>query len=192
MHGSGLYFDVRCNAETFRHSLGGSGGVIIASIYLSAPLIAKFGNVKEQYMIACNGDGLCSCFVLHSLAAGGGRCSLQAVFLRGCRYSRRRLFGDSKQWGCLLFVQLILRHRSLKQTAKDIGLLAAGAGDFNATVICVATLQAEANDICRIHLYSSRSIGIYKFCQNLHRRRHRSRIRRKIRLRINRYRKVFY
>ncbi|HPS56160.1 MAG TPA: hypothetical protein PLP05_11225, partial [Sedimentisphaerales bacterium] len=27
-------------------------GLIIASIYLSSPLIAKFGNVKEQYMIA--------------------------------------------------------------------------------------------------------------------------------------------
>ncbi|UCG59195.1 MAG: hypothetical protein JSU70_06730, partial [Phycisphaerales bacterium] len=37
-------------------------GVVIASVYLSAPLIAKFGNVKEQYMIACMVIGI-SCFI---------------------------------------------------------------------------------------------------------------------------------
>ncbi|MHC4434810.1 MAG: hypothetical protein ACYTBS_23475, partial [Planctomycetota bacterium] len=33
-------------------TLPASVGVIIASAYLSAPLMAKFGNVKEQHMIA--------------------------------------------------------------------------------------------------------------------------------------------
>jgi hypothetical protein len=33
--------------------LAASVGVILASIYLSAPVVAKAGNVKEQYMIAC-------------------------------------------------------------------------------------------------------------------------------------------
>ena len=37
-------------------------GLIVASIYLSAPLIAKYGNVKEQYMIAFMIMGI-SCFV---------------------------------------------------------------------------------------------------------------------------------
>jgi uncharacterized membrane protein YhhN len=41
-------------------------GVILASVYLSAPLIAKFGNVKEQHMIAFMVIGA-SCFVLHQL-----------------------------------------------------------------------------------------------------------------------------
>ncbi len=44
-------------------------GVIITSIYLSAPLMAKYGNVKEQHMIAFMVLGV-SCFVLYQL---GGR-----------------------------------------------------------------------------------------------------------------------
>ena len=38
-------------------------GVTVAAVYLSAPVIAKFGNVKEQYMIAFMLLGGC-CFVL--------------------------------------------------------------------------------------------------------------------------------
>ncbi|MGA2094539.1 MAG: glycosyltransferase family 39 protein, partial [Sedimentisphaerales bacterium] len=33
-------------------------GVIVACIYTSSPLIAKYGNVKEQYMIACMVSGV--------------------------------------------------------------------------------------------------------------------------------------
>ena len=32
-------------------TLAAAVGVIVASLYLSSPLVAKFGNVKEQYMI---------------------------------------------------------------------------------------------------------------------------------------------
>jgi 4-amino-4-deoxy-L-arabinose transferase-like glycosyltransferase len=39
-------------------------GTTVAAIYLSAPLIAKFGNVKEQYMIAFAICAAC-CFLLH-------------------------------------------------------------------------------------------------------------------------------
>jgi hypothetical protein len=56
-------------------------GVIIASTYLSAPLIAKFGNVKEQHMIAFMVLGI-SCLVLYQLGGAwqgplshGRRCS---------------------------------------------------------------------------------------------------------------------
>jgi 4-amino-4-deoxy-L-arabinose transferase-like glycosyltransferase len=38
-------------------------GVTVAAVYLSAPVISKFGNVKEQYMIAFMILGAC-CFVL--------------------------------------------------------------------------------------------------------------------------------
>src|SRR3989304_1417294 len=41
-------------------------GVIVASVYLSAPLIAKYGNVKEQFMFASMDMGI-SCFVLYEL-----------------------------------------------------------------------------------------------------------------------------
>ncbi len=39
-------------------------GTTVAAVYLSAPLIAKFGNVKEQYMIALAIGAACS-FLLH-------------------------------------------------------------------------------------------------------------------------------
>ncbi|MHC4645752.1 MAG: glycosyltransferase family 39 protein, partial [Planctomycetota bacterium] len=47
-------------------TLSAAVAVIIASVYLSAPLIAKFGNVKEQHMIAFMVMGV-SCFVLRQL-----------------------------------------------------------------------------------------------------------------------------
>ena len=47
-------------------TLAAAVGVIVASIYLSAPLIAKFGNVKEQHMIAFMVLGI-SCFVLRQM-----------------------------------------------------------------------------------------------------------------------------
>ncbi len=39
-------------------------GVIVAATYLSAPVIAKFGNVKEQYMISFMIMGIC-CLILY-------------------------------------------------------------------------------------------------------------------------------
>lgn len=50
-------------------SLAASVGVIMASLFLSAPVIAKFGNVKEQYMIAFMVI-TASCFVMRMV---GGR-----------------------------------------------------------------------------------------------------------------------
>ena len=41
-------------------SLAAVISVIVASVYLSAPVIAKFGNVKEQFMIALMIMGICS------------------------------------------------------------------------------------------------------------------------------------
>jgi 4-amino-4-deoxy-L-arabinose transferase-like glycosyltransferase len=51
---------------TMRRLFGGAAavvGVTVAAVYLSAPVISKFGNVKEQYMIAFMLLGGC-CFVL--------------------------------------------------------------------------------------------------------------------------------
>jgi len=53
--------------KLFGSILPAAVGVIVASAYLSAPVIAKFGNVKEQYMIACMVMGV-SCFVLYQLS----------------------------------------------------------------------------------------------------------------------------
>ena len=100
--------------------------VIVASVYLSAPLIAKFGNVKEQYMIAFMVMGI-SCFVLYQL---GGR--WWYAFLAGAFVSWAPLFkqtGVSAIGAIGLFVVLqpLLKNRTLKQTGLDILLLLAGA-----------------------------------------------------------------
>lgn len=100
-------------------------GVIVAAVYLSAPLIAKYGNVKEQYMIAFMVAGA-SCFVLYEL----GRKWHMAV-LAGALVSWAPLFkqtGLSVIGGMGLFViaQAILRHKTVKQVGTDILLLLGG------------------------------------------------------------------
>ncbi len=107
-------------------TLAAAIGVIIASVYLSAPLIAKFGNVKEQYMIAFMIMGI-SCLVLHQL---GGKWWL--AFLAGAFMSWAPLFkqtGVSAIGATALFVilQPILKNRTWKQTGIDIALLWGGA-----------------------------------------------------------------
>ena len=101
-------------------------GVIIASIYLSAPLIAKFGNVKEQHMIAFMIMGM-SCFVLYQLN-GKWLCAIPA----GAFLSFAPLFKETGTSvlgavGLFLILQPLLKHNSWKKTGADILLLAAGA-----------------------------------------------------------------
>ena len=48
--------------------------VTVASVYLSAPLIAKFGNVKEQFMIALMILGICAFVWYHLTGRKGWRC----------------------------------------------------------------------------------------------------------------------
>jgi len=101
-------------------------GVIVASVYLSSPLIAKFGNVKEQYMIACMMTAM-SLFVLRQLG-GGWWCSL----LAGAIAAWAPLFKETGTSvigaiGLFVIVQPIFRHRTWKQTGIDIVLLLSGA-----------------------------------------------------------------
>ena len=101
-------------------------GVIVAAVYLSAPLIAKFGNVKEQYMIAFMVMGI-SCFVLYELAD-----KWWFAFLAGALVSWAPLFKQTGlsaigAIGLFVIVQPLLKHRTWKQTGIDILLLLAGA-----------------------------------------------------------------
>ncbi len=101
-------------------------GVIIASIYLSAPLIAKFGNVKEQHMIAFMIMGM-SCFVLYQLN-GKWWCAV----LAGASLSFAPLFKETGTSvlgavGLFVILQPVLKHNSWKKMGVDILLLAAGA-----------------------------------------------------------------
>jgi hypothetical protein len=100
--------------------------VIIASIYISAPFIAKFGNVKEQYMIACTATAI-SLFVLRQ--SGGG---WWYGLLAGAIVSLAPLFKETglsapAAIGLFVLLQPIFKHRTWKQTGIDIALLLAGA-----------------------------------------------------------------
>ncbi len=101
-------------------------GTIIAVMYLSAPLIAKFGNVKEQYMIAVMIIGTC-CYVQRQL---GGKWWWS--FLAGAVLVWAPCFkqtGVSAIAAALLFTLLLplFKNRTFRQTISDFGLLAAGA-----------------------------------------------------------------
>jgi hypothetical protein len=100
--------------------------VIVAAIYTSSPLLAKFGNVKEQFMIACMVTAI-GFFVLRQL--GGG---WWYSFLAGAIASWAPLFKETGSSvigaiGLFVILQPIFRHRTWKQTGIDIVLLLAGA-----------------------------------------------------------------
>jgi hypothetical protein len=101
-------------------------GVIIASVYLSAPLIAKFGNVKEQYMIACMVIGV-SFFVLRQLGGGWPLAILAGVFLGWAPLFKPTGTSAVGAAGLFVLAQPILKQRSWKQTAVDIALMLTGA-----------------------------------------------------------------
>ena len=100
--------------------------VIVASIYLSAPLIAKFGNVKEQYMIACMVLAI-SCFVLRQLGGGWWWAVLAGAFVIWAPLFKQTGASAMVAIGLFVLIQPLFKHRRWKQTASDIGLLAAGA-----------------------------------------------------------------
>ena len=99
---------------------------IVASIYLSAPLAAKFGNVKEQYMIAFMVMAI-SCFVLRQLGGRWWWGVLAGAFVIWAPLFKQTGASAMAAIGLFVLIQPLFRHRSWKQTASDIGLLAAGA-----------------------------------------------------------------
>ncbi|MDH4240553.1 MAG: glycosyltransferase family 39 protein [Phycisphaerae bacterium] len=100
--------------------------VIVASTYLSAPLIAKFGNVKEQYMIAFMVMSI-SCFVLRQLGGGWWWAVLAGAFVIWAPLFKQTGASAMAAIGLFVLIQPLFKHKSWKQTASDIGLLAAGA-----------------------------------------------------------------
>jgi len=101
-------------------------GVIIASIYLSAPLIAKFGNVKEQHMIAFMIMGM-SCFVLYQLNGKWWCAVLAGAFLSFAPLFKETGTSVLGAAGLFVILQPLLKHNSWKKTGADILLLVAGA-----------------------------------------------------------------
>jgi len=107
-------------------TLAAAVGVIIASFYLSAPLIAKFGNVKEQYMIAFMIMGI-SCFVLYQLADRLWLAILAGTFLISATLFKETGVSAISAVALFVIAQPLLKHRSWKKTGADILLIAAGA-----------------------------------------------------------------
>ena len=110
----------------FGTMLSASVGVIIASIYLSAPLIAKFGNVKEQHMIAFMIMGM-SCFVLYQLNGKWWYAVPAGAFLSFAPLFKETGTSVLGAIGLFLMLQPLLKHNSWKKTGVDILWLIAGA-----------------------------------------------------------------
>jgi hypothetical protein len=106
-------------------TLSAAVGVIVASIYLSAPLVAKFGNVKEQYMISCMVIGVSS-FVLRYLGGKWWWAVLAGAFLSWGPLFKETGSSAIGATGLFLILQPVLKHRTWRQTGTDILLLAAG------------------------------------------------------------------
>jgi len=100
--------------------------VIVASIFLSSPLFAKFGNTKEQYMIACMLLGV-SLLILYELDEKWWLAVLAGVFLTFAPLFKPTGTTALGAVGIFVIAQPIFRHKNIKQTAKQIILLFAGA-----------------------------------------------------------------
>ncbi len=118
--------------------------VVSASLLLSCPLIAKFGNVKEQYMIACMMLGICLLIRRHD----GGRWWTAA--LAGAALVWAPLFKPTgvsavAAAGIFLLAQPLLKHRTWRQTGQDVGLmLAGGALALAPACVWLAAIHAPA------------------------------------------------
>lgn len=100
--------------------------VIVASIYISAPLISKYGNVKEQYMIACMAAAI-SLFVLRQMGGGWWYCFLSGAIVSWAPLFKQTGMSAIGAIGLFVILQPIFKHRTWKQTGVDIALLLAGA-----------------------------------------------------------------
>lgn len=125
-------------------------GVIVASAYLSAPLIAKFGNVKEQHMIAFMIMGMC-CFVQYQLSGKWWWAVLTGASLIFAPMFKETGVSALGAVGLFVLVQPFLKHCSWKQTGVTIALLATGA------VLVVAP-------ICLWLASSGSPIDYYPYC----------------------------
>ena len=112
---------------------GAAIGVIIAAVYLSSPMIAKFGNVKEQYMIACMVLGVC-CFVLYRELGKWWLGVLSGFFLIWAPLFKPTGLSGLGGVGFFVLLSLLLKDISLRQFFKDILLIAFGG------VLCVGPL----------------------------------------------------
>ncbi len=106
--------------------LAAAVGVIIASLYLSSPLIAKDGNVKEQYMIAFMVMGV-SCYIFYVLRGRWWYAVLAGALLSWGPLFKQTGVSAIGALGLFVLLQPVLGHQSFKQMGRDVLLLFAGA-----------------------------------------------------------------
>lgn len=107
-------------------ALAAGVGVVVASVYLSAPLIAKYGNVKEQFMIALMISGVCS-FIYYRLTGKWWWAVLTGILLFWGPLFKQTGLSAIAAVGLFVLVQPVLRRVSWRKAGKDLVLMAAGA-----------------------------------------------------------------
>jgi 4-amino-4-deoxy-L-arabinose transferase-like glycosyltransferase len=108
--------------------------VTVASVYLSAPVIAKYGNVKEQFMIALMILGICS-FVWYRLTGKWWWALLAGMLLVSGPLFKQTGISAIAAVGLFVLAGPILYHYAWRTVGKDILLLVAGAA-VTLTPIC--------------------------------------------------------
>ncbi|NLH16037.1 MAG: hypothetical protein GX455_05630 [Phycisphaerae bacterium] len=100
-------------------------GVSVAAIYLSAPLIAKYGNVKEQFMVSVMVVGIC-CFVQYRLDGRRWKAILAGALLINAFYFKATGVSAGVAVFAFLVLRTLMRRQSLRSFGHDYILLLAG------------------------------------------------------------------
>ncbi len=100
--------------------------LILAASFLSCPPFAKYGNVKEQFMIACMVISVCSLLLWHK---GGsiGWLLVSGIFAVNICYYKPTGASAIVGMAVYLILQPLFRLRTIKQFFLDIGGLLLGA-----------------------------------------------------------------
>jgi hypothetical protein len=107
-------------------SLAAGVSTVMASVYLSAPFIAKFGNVKEQFMIAFMVLGVC-CLIWQQLSSRWWCGLLAGAFLIWAPMFKPTGVSAAAGVGLFVLLQPLLKNRTWRQMGVDLGLLFGGA-----------------------------------------------------------------
>jgi len=109
--------------------------VITTAVFLSAPLIAKFGNVKEQYMIAFMIIGISS-FILSKITEKKFWVIIAGAALAWAPLFKQTGMSAIGAVGLFVILQPILKNSSWKKMLNDIALLFAGAAISLGPIYC--------------------------------------------------------